>query len=189
MKKGEFVFLWPGGVRSVKDPIFALRAFSRWRAKPPAARLLFVGPMLERGHGRRFRSMLRRTAGAAYRPAVAPRAMPGLYAAADAVVNSSLSEGMSNSLLEAMAAGVPVLARANAGNRAVVSNGRTGLLFTGESGFLRQASLLLSDARLRQRLARAARRNVRRRHHIAAEVAAHLRLYRRVMKERRDARA
>ncbi|MGH8459802.1 MAG: glycosyltransferase [Nevskiales bacterium] len=189
LKKGEFVFLWPGGIRAVKDPMFLLRAFGRLHASHPEARLLFVGPILERGYGRRFRSALRRTTGAAYRPAVTPRDMPCLYAAADAVVNSSVSEGMSNSLLEAMAAGVPVLARANAGNRAVVSHGRTGLLFTRESDFLRQASRLLSDAPLRQRLARAARRQARVRHGAGAEAAAHLRLYRHLMKTRRDARA
>jgi glycosyltransferase involved in cell wall biosynthesis len=115
--------------------------------------------------------------------------MPGLYAAADAVVNSSLSEGMSNALLEAMAAGVPVLARANAGNRAVVRAGRTGLLFADERSFLRAAERLLRDAALRRRLAWAARAQARRRHGAAAETAAHVRLYRWLLQRRRDARA
>ncbi|MGH9804470.1 MAG: glycosyltransferase [Candidatus Acidiferrales bacterium] len=189
LKEGEFLFLWPGGIRVVKDPMFLLHAFSRLRARQPGARLLFVGPILERGYGRRFRVALRRIQGAAYRPAVAPRAMPGLYAAADAVVNSSISEGMSNSLLEAMADGVPVLARANAGNRAVVAHERTGLLFATEGDVLRAAERLLRDASVGRRLARAARRQVHQRHSAAAETAAHLRLYRSVMKARRDARA
>jgi len=172
----------------VKDPVFVLRAFSRQCFRDPGARLLFVGPILERGYGQRFRAALRRVRGTSWRPAVAPGEMPALYAAADAVVNSSVSEGMSNSLLEAMAAGVPVLARDNAGNRAVVAHGRTGLLFATERDFLRQASLLVSEALLRRRLAGAARRLVRKRHSAAAEAAGHLRLYRRVVQRRRDAR-
>jgi glycosyltransferase involved in cell wall biosynthesis len=183
------VFLWPGGIRAVKDPLFLLHAFPSFRARHPRARLLFVGPILEHGYGRRFRSALAKVAGAAHRPAVRPRAMPGLYAAADAVVNSSISEGMSNSLLEAMAAGVPVLARANTGNRAVVSYNRTGLLFGSERDFLRSGARLLRDARLRERLARAARRQAQKRHSAATEAAAHIRLYRALIEGRRDARA
>ena len=189
LKEGQFVFLWPGGIRAVKDPMFLLRAFSRLRSGQRRARLLFVGPILDHDYGRRFRAALKKVGRAAYRPAVAPREMPGLYAAADAVVNSSISEGMSNALLEAMAAGVPVLARANAGNRAVVAHGRTGLLFISERDFLRQAVRLLTDVPLQHRLARAARRQARRRHSAAAEAAAHLRLYARVMHRRGDARA
>jgi len=189
LKEGEILFLWPGGIRAVKDPLFLLRAFSMLHARQPRTRLLFVGPILESGYGRRFRAALRKVEGAAYRPAVAPREMPALYAAADVVVNSSISEGMSNSLLEAMAAGVPVLARDNAGNRAVVDHGRTGLLFATERGCLRKASLLVSEPLLRRRLAQAASRRAGERHSAAAEAAAHLRLYRRVVQEKRDARA
>lgn len=189
LKESDFVFLWAGGIRAVKDPLFLLRAFLRLRAHHPPARLLFVGPILERDYGRRFRAALRKVEGTAFRRAVAPDAMPGLYAAADAVVNSSISEGMSNSLLEAMATGVPVLARSNEGNCAVVSQRRTGLLFSSERDFLRQAARLLADAQLRRRLASAARRKARRHHSAAGEAAAHLRLYRRLMPRSRHARA
>jgi len=188
LNEGEFVFLWPGGIRAVKDPLSLLRVFSRLHARHPKTRLLFVGPILERGYGRRFRAALRAARGATHRAALSPRQMPGLYAAADAVVNSSVSEGMSNSLLEAMAAGVPVLARANQGNCAVVLHGRTGLLFTSERDFLREAARLLTDAGLRRRLASAARRQARRRHSAAAEAAAHVRLYRRLTRRKRNAR-
>lgn len=188
MNKYDFVFLCPGGIRAIKDPMFLLSLCPRLQAWRLRARLLFVGPILERGYGRRFRAALRAARGARHRAALSPRQMPGLYAAADAVVNSSVSEGMSNSLLEAMAAGVPILARANQGNCAVVSHGRTGLLFTSERDFLREAARLLTDAGLRRRLASAARRQARRRHSAAAEAAAHVRLYRRLTRRKRNAR-
>ncbi|KAK7829273.1 hypothetical protein U0070_012744 [Myodes glareolus] len=47
-----------------------------------------------------------------------------------ALVNSSVSEGMSAAILEAMDLEVPVLARNIPGNSAVVEHGVTGLLFT-----------------------------------------------------------
>ena len=165
----------------MKDPFFLLRVFPRLARRTPQARLLFVGPILEGGYGRRFVRALRRVRGARWQGAVPARVMPGVYAAADAVLNSSLSEGMSNALLEAMAMGVPVLARAIEGNRALVRHNRTGLLFSSEGDFLRQAERLLDDSRLRQRLVARARAQVRRRHSAAGEVRAHLQLYRKLL--------
>lgn len=53
-----------------------------------------------------------------------PEVMRGL----DAFVLPSLAEGVSNTILEAMASGLPVLATAVGGNPELVSAGRTGLL-------------------------------------------------------------
>jgi len=157
--------------------LFLLKVFRQLRRKHSQARLLFIGPLLESDYGRRFLRALRTLRGAAYRPAVPPQQMLGVYAAADAVVNSSLSEGMSNALLEAMAAGVPVLARAIEGNRALLRHPRAGLLFSTERSFLRQASRLLEDAALRQGLAGQAYRQVLARHSASGEAWAHRRLY------------
>ncbi len=183
LSEGDFVFLYPSGIRAVKDPLFLLRAFPQLRRKHPRARLLFAGPVLERDYGRRFLAQAKKVPGVTYRAAVAPGAMPGLYAAADVVVNSSRSEGMSNSLLEAMGMGVPVLVRAIDANRNLVREGRTGLLFRNAGEFARQAERLLVDAALRRKLAARARSLVRRRHDPRAEATAHLRLYRRLLKE------
>jgi len=69
-----------------------------------------------------------------------------------AIVNSSRSEGVSNAIMEAMALGVPVLARNCAGNRSIVTHNKTGLLFGTDQEFLTLAQQLLKDERLKQNL-------------------------------------
>ena len=52
-----------------------------------------------------------------------------LYQHADCFLNPSLYEGMPNTVLEAMACGLPVIASAVPGNDALVEHGESGLLF------------------------------------------------------------
>ena len=52
-----------------------------------------------------------------------------IYSAADIYINSSLSEGMSNTIMEAMANKLPVIASDVGGNPELVINGSNGLLF------------------------------------------------------------
>jgi glycosyltransferase involved in cell wall biosynthesis len=52
-----------------------------------------------------------------------------IYAASDIALNTSDSEGLSNSVLEGMGAGLPIIASDIPGNREVVQNNLTGFLF------------------------------------------------------------
>jgi sugar transferase (PEP-CTERM/EpsH1 system associated) len=87
--------------------------------------------------------------------------VPGFLRALDAYALPSLWEGISNSLLEAMAAGLPVVASDTGGNPEVVVAGESGLLFpVGDCGRLaEQLTLLYRQRELRIRMgARAAER-------------------------------
>lgn len=83
-------------------------------------------------------------------------------AMSSAVVNTSVSEGQCNSLLEAMAVGTPVVARANTGNRALVSDEVNGLLFDSPDGMIAHIQRLLGDPHLVQHLVTNAKAKVRR---------------------------
>jgi glycosyltransferase involved in cell wall biosynthesis len=82
---------------------------------------------------------------------------------ADLFVLPSFTEGLPNVLLEAHAAGVPVVATAVGGTPELVLEGQTGLLVPpGDPAALAdRMTQLLADAALRQRMSRAARTRVR----------------------------
>lgn len=88
-----------------------------------------------------------------------------LMQAADFLVLPSHFEGLSNALLEAMAAGCPVIASAVGGSPELVDDGRTGLLFpTDDADALAAAMLRLADTGLRSRLSLEGKRHVSHHH-------------------------
>ncbi|XP_055367226.1 glycosyltransferase 1 domain-containing protein 1 isoform X5 [Betta splendens] len=154
------VFLLVCGLRRVKDPVYLVEAFSGWHHEDPLNVLVIIGPKSS-GHvlmdpvlTLEVEALVKRTAGVFL---TQERSQQELHAAMKrcfAVVNSSISEGMSAAILEAMDLEVPVLARDIPGNAAVVQHGFTGLLYSSPQEFVHQSQRLLSDPELRERVVR-----------------------------------
>lgn len=108
--------------------------------------------------------------------------VPRLLAAADVFVFPSRTEGMPNALLEAMAAGLPIVTTDVPGCRDLITHESTGLLVrSGEVEPLAgTVERLLTDRDLADRLAAAARRRARDEHDFARSVERYARLYREV---------
>lgn len=106
--------------------------------------------------------------------------VPELLAASAVFVLSSRSEGLPISVLEAMAAGLPVVASDVGGLREQVVDGETGYLVpSGDAAALADAlARLLDDPALRGRLGAAGRARAERLFDLPAFRAAHLTLYR-----------
>lgn len=102
-----------------------------------------------------------------------------LYAAADIAVLPSYREGLPKSLLEAAAAGLPIVATDTSGCREVVEPGCNGLLVpVGESSALADAlERLLRDAELRARWGAASRQRAEREFHERIIFAGFLQVY------------
>jgi glycosyltransferase involved in cell wall biosynthesis len=82
-------------------------------------------------------------------------------AAFDTFVLPSVSEGMSNTLLEAMGAGVAVVASDVGGNPEIVRTGTDGLLFaSNDESALKQALVTMSNEVARARFAASGRARV-----------------------------
>ena len=89
------------------------------------------------------------------------RDIPAIFASTDVAVLTSDSEGLSNVILEAMAAGLPVVAYDVGGNAELVNEQRGALVAPGnEAEFAGAVVRLLSDASLRVQQGKDARRFV-----------------------------
>ena len=88
--------------------------------------------------------------------------VPDILKALDVFVCSSESEGMSNTILEAMASGIPVVATAVGGNAELVVDGETGLLVESTDPKILASAVvrLLANQELRLRMGAIGRRRV-----------------------------
>jgi glycosyltransferase involved in cell wall biosynthesis len=109
----------------------------------------------------------------------------GLLRMADLFVFPSLTEGMPNALLEAMAAGLPIVATDVPGNRDLIEGGENGLLVAPrQPRLLADAiAMLLKNKRMAQELGRQAARTVDERFHVASTYRGYIDLYRAVAAE------
>lgn len=175
------IILFPAGIRKVKRPTLPLEPLERLLPEYPTLELLYVGPILDPAEGEELLAMLAARPWARHLGAVPHNRMPALLELADVVLNCSISEGgMANSVLEALALGRAVLASDIAGNRSIVEDGVTGLLFNTPEAMVTKADRLLRDPDLRARLGEAGRERVNARFSLDREIDGYLAAYTRL---------
>lgn len=159
LRDGDLALLFVGALCARKDPLFLVEQLPGVLAAHPHASLWIVGPETEDGYAQRL--VLRaRTLGverAVHVVGFTERA-EDWYAIADLMVFASTNEGFGNVLLEAMAHGVPVVARRLPGvTDSFVRDGESGALFDDADGYQRAVGTLAADRALRERIGAAAR--------------------------------
>jgi len=169
-----------GRLKAPKDPLTFVRALARLNGAPFRALVVGDGPDRER-------------IAAAARPLGPAVQLLGergdvreLLADADVFVLSSRSEGLPISILEAMAAGLPVVASRVGGVVEIVVDAETGYLVPpGDEGALAAAiERLLADSSLRRRLGAAGRARAEALFDLPEFRHAHLELYARELAAR-----
>lgn len=158
----HFVFFLPAGIRPVKRNLETLHAIARIHEMRPHIRLALAGPSLDKDYTVRFQEELERCGEfAKWIPIIPCGSMRSAYTSVDAVINSSSSEGLSNAVIEAIAAGKPLLASDIPGNRWPIRGNEDastcGLLFnvSDTNDFIRLALRLIDDGDLRNQLSQA----------------------------------
>ena len=104
--------------------------------------------------------------------------------AADVFVLPSKAEGLSNALMEAMAAGLPCVASKVGGNIDLITDGENGLLFDSgnEAQLVAALSNLLRNEAEARKLGRKARKTVETEFSLSSVVAQYINLYKRLLK-------
>jgi glycosyltransferase involved in cell wall biosynthesis len=148
IKADEMVIGSVGRLAPVKDYPTFLRAAATALAKIPGSKLLLVGD----GASRQELEDLAVTLGINDRVifAGARKDIPALLNAMDIFVLPSISEGLSNTILEAMSTGISVIATDVGGNAEIIINNETGAL-TPVSDHIKLANEILSMADERKR--------------------------------------
>jgi sugar transferase (PEP-CTERM/EpsH1 system associated) len=161
----------------VKDQATLLRAARRVADAEPGFRLDIVGDGPARAELVALRDEL--ALGGHVRFLGCRDDVAGLLSGADFFVLSSVTEGISLTLLEAMATGLPVVATDVGGNREVVASGRTGLLVPARSPDQLAAAMLqmVRSPERTRRMGAAARRRVEEEFDLRRVVARYERLY------------
>lgn len=166
---GEFVIGIVANLHPIKEHASLLRAMATIAPRHPATRLVLVGDGPERERLER----LTRELGLAERVVFAGRLSntPNLHHLFDLSVLCSRSEGLSNSILEAMAAGRPVVATDVGATADAVVEGVTGLLVPSGDPPALVAALerLITDREFAARLGEAGR--IRADEHYSAQSA------------------
>lgn len=119
-------------------------------------------------------------------PFVDHRRLPGVFAEADAFVLPSFTEGHPKVLLEAMSSGLPCIASDVGGNRAILADGETGLLFDPRDpgALAERLERVLGQDDYARRLGEHARAEVVARYDLVALVEREIELLRRVARAR-----
>lgn len=177
-KTGLITFV--GRLDSMKGVHILLEAFAQLKGKWPAARLRIIGDGPEK------RNLL----DLAHKLHIADAVqffgerndIPSLLQESHLFVLPSLSEGLPNALLEAMACSLPVVATRVGGTVDIIRDGENGLLVeAGDSGKLAYAlSRMLEDRYFAERLGAAARQTVLDHFSIGYMITAYQTLYRRI---------
>jgi sugar transferase (PEP-CTERM/EpsH1 system associated) len=166
-----------GRLDPVKNQEALLEAFARLRQRHAGLRLVIVGDGPLRGHLQSRAQSLGVAGDVTFTGSRTDT--PELLRSLDVFVLPSVNEGISNTILEAMACGVPVVASSVGGNPELVVDGVCGSLYDpADPQALQQAILpYLGDPALRERQGRAARERVVQNFSLDSMVGRYLALY------------
>ena len=180
MKMEGLVILSVGGLRPVKDQETLIRAVAKVRHTLPQVYLLIVGTDHGSGVLHKLQELVEKLNIQEHVHFLGVRHdIPQLMQLCNVYVNTSIFEGMSNTILEAMAAGRPVIATRVGGNPELVKDKITGYLIEPKSveSLANRLNELLMDPELAEAMGSAGRKGAEQNHSMSTMINRYQALY------------
>lgn len=177
LNQGTPTILLPSGLRKVKDVFFLIDEIKELKLNYPLLQFVIAGMVLEQDVHETLRYYLSQYNWLRFLENVPIEQMPTLYESADIVLNTSISEGQSSALLEAMEKERLIFARHNPGNASIIKDGVNGFLFKDGKEFLAKIEEVLNNNQLQKNIIQNAKNFIQVHHRFEDEIQAYIRLY------------
>lgn len=169
--------LLPAGLRPVKDVLHIIPALDRLITQYPEMHFSILGAKLNEGVYNQVQKAIKKRNWMVYAGMVPHEEMKAWYEQAQIVINTSLSEGQSLALMEAMALGLPVIARKNEANVQLIQHEQTGWLYETMEDFQEAIHAIVGNTSLREKVKQQAAEWVEEHYSPEDEILSYLSLY------------
>ncbi|MFD1735931.1 glycosyltransferase family 4 protein [Bacillus salitolerans] len=179
--KGKPTIFLPAGIRKVKDPLYVWKEIKTLKDKYKDLQFIIAGVVIEKDLFKEILSLCQKYDWVHFFENVPFGQMEQLYRQADITINTSISEGQSSALIEAMYCGSPLIVRKNEGNLSVVTHGKTGFVFEKQAEFHSLAIALLENSIQRKEIIANAHSYVLKHHSLETEISRYVSLYKQLV--------
>ncbi len=171
--KTQKITLLPSSIRAVKDPLFIFPSIIEILKERDDHTFVVMGAKFDEKLYEEMKN-LRDNSNLHNRiiinDAVEHSDFINLLHEVDLVLNSSVSEGMSNAIMEAMLLGVPVLARDNEGNKKLIKHMENGLIFKNDKEFREFYDKIYDEKELKRMITNNSVRDIKEKYDLNSEI-------------------
>jgi glycosyltransferase involved in cell wall biosynthesis len=179
----DMIILMAGGIRTIKNLDYALDACSEIEKQNRDIKLILAGPVIEQDTADNILKKGKELKCFSYLGELSQHETRRLMYCSDIFLNTSISEGMSGAILEAMAESLPIIATNNSGNKSIVNNHINGFLVSlNDPGDLTEKLLhLIFDKELRDKMGAKGKEIIENNHNESQEIDRLLTVYQNVL--------
>jgi glycosyltransferase involved in cell wall biosynthesis len=181
--ESDVIILLAGGIRSIKNLDYALDACFEIEKQNHQIKLILAGPVIEQNNADHIFGKGKELKCFSYLGELSQHETRRLMYASDILLNTSISEGMSGAILEAMAESLPIIATCNSGNAALVDNNENGFLvkLDDQEDLIEKLMRLISDKELQNNMGAKGRDKVEKYYTPEQEIVRLLKVYENVL--------
>jgi glycosyltransferase involved in cell wall biosynthesis len=170
ISSSDKIILFPAGIRKVKDPKFIINELLEILEANSDYYVILIGAIHDIQLYNDIFKMTKNQKRFIVNDAIEHNDFINVIKESQMIINSSISEGMSNILMEGMKLEVPIIARLNEGNKKLIKHLHNGLLFETPEEFKKMFKLISSNDHLRLELIENAHISINQDYSINAEI-------------------